>query len=81
MAQSVKHPTLDFGPGLDVRVPRAGPTLGSVPGGKPTTYEEKVQMFDCKVHTFKFRVVSRTCPMVVFSIGVFVVIVILRTNV
>ena len=30
MAQSVKHPALDFGPGHDLRVVRSSPTLASV---------------------------------------------------
>ena len=33
---SVKHPTLDLGSGLDLRVMSLGPTLGSVLGVKPT---------------------------------------------
>ena len=30
MAQVIKHPTLDFGSGHDLRVMRSSPTLGSV---------------------------------------------------
>ena len=35
MAQSIKHPTLDFGSGSDLRVVRPSPTLGSVLGVEP----------------------------------------------
>ena len=36
MAQLAKHPTLDFGSSLDLRVVSSNPLLGSMPGVVPT---------------------------------------------
>ena len=36
MAESVKHPTLDLGLGLDIRPGSSSPVLGSILGVEPT---------------------------------------------
>ena len=60
MVQLVKHPTLDLGSGLDLRVVSSSPVLGSMLGMKPTFKKLKLKS-KVKTQTIKYREQTSDC--------------------